>query len=121
MPDLTFLSVEFIQSMFIYTKNTDLLIVPSISNNGGKRGTALLYMSRPDLVPFCFGETSNKRYIEEAKIKNLNFQVKDFDPQARDMDTLEDVQYFHEHLADISAPNRYEKILEILFSERRVG
>ena len=121
MPDLPFLSTNFIQSLVNNINETEVLIVPSLSDDMMKRGTALLYMRRPDLIPFYFGETSNRRFIEEVKTKKLKFHVLESDLEAKDIDTLEDVQYLYKHLDDVASPNLYEQVLTNLFSENQVN
>jgi 2-phospho-L-lactate guanylyltransferase (CobY/MobA/RfbA family) len=120
MPDLPFLSVTFLQSLVNYTNKTDLLLIPSISDDGSKKGTAMLYMGHPNLIPFYFGENSNKRFIKEAKAKNIEFLVKEYDPQARDLDTVGDLRYLQDNLEQTDTSESYEKILKFLISENRV-
>ena len=117
MPDLPFLSVSFLQSLLNSTYNTDLLIVPSISNCGGNKGTAMLYMAQPTLIPFYFGKNSNKRFIKEATTKNIEFVVEEFDPEARDIDTVKDLEFLQDHLDQTDAPESYAKILRVLLAE----
>ena len=117
MPDLPFLSVNFLQSLVNYTNNADLLIVPSISNSGGNKGTAMLYMAQPTLIPFYFGKNSNKRYVDKAMTNNIEFVVKEFDPEARDIDTVKDLQYLQDHLDQTDTPESYAKILRVLLAK----
>ncbi|MCK4849268.1 MAG: hypothetical protein KAT16_09595 [Candidatus Heimdallarchaeota archaeon] len=115
MPDLPFLSFDFLTILKEKTKDVDLLIVPSISGESGNVGTAILYMKKPNLASFHFGKNSNYQHQNEAQKLNLKYQILDFDPFARDLDTLTDLQYLQEHLKMVNEPNRFQNILENLF------
>jgi len=115
MPDLPFLSFDFLTTLQERTKNLDLLIVPSISGESGAIGTAMLYMRQPNLASFHFGKNSNFQHQKEAQKLNLKYQILDVDPYARDLDTLTDLQYLQQHLKMVNEPSRFENILENIF------
>ncbi|MFX1282179.1 MAG: hypothetical protein ACFFB5_00930 [Promethearchaeota archaeon] len=111
MPDLPYISQEFLQQLVNETVNNDVLIVPSISSDENS-GTAALYLKKPDLLSFQYGKYSSKRFQSEANSKNLKCHVINFDPFARDLDTINDVEYLKQHLMLVFEPNRFRKILE---------
>ncbi|MFX0122769.1 MAG: hypothetical protein ACFFAE_03970 [Candidatus Hodarchaeota archaeon] len=113
LPDLPFISQEFFQQMLYEVKRYDILIIPSISSDKNL-GTAALYLKRRNLLSFQFGRDSCDRYQVEANQKNLKFRILNFDPFARDLDTLNDVRYLKQHLMMIIEPERFEKVLEHL-------
>jgi len=115
MPDLPFLSFDFLTTLQERTKNLDLLIVPSISGESGAIGTAMLYMRQPNLASFHFGKNSNFQHQKEAQKLNLKYKILDVDPYARDLDTLTDLQYLQQHLKMVNEPSRFENILENIF------
>lgn len=113
LPDLPFISQEFFYKLFREAKKYDLLIIPSISSDKNL-GTAALYLKKRNLVSFHFGRDSCEQYQAEAIQKNLKFQVLDFDPFARDLDTLNDVKYLKQHLEMIIEPEGFREVLEQL-------
>ncbi len=115
MPDLPFLSFDFLTTLQEKTKDLDLLIVPSISGESGNVGTAMMYMRQPNLTSFHFGKNSNFQHQKEAQKLNLRYQILDVDPYARDLDTLTDLQYLQQHLKMVNEPNRFESMLENIF------
>jgi 2-phospho-L-lactate guanylyltransferase len=115
MPDLPFLSQDFMTKLQEKTENLDLLIVPSISGESGNAGTAMLYMRKPNIASLHFGKNSNVLHQKEAQRFNLKYRILEFDPFARDLDTLTDLQYLQQHLKMVNEPNQFENILENLF------
>ena len=115
MPDLPFLTLEFLTLIIKKVENSDISIIPSISRELGNIGTALLYMSKPNLIECRFGKNSSQLHQKEAQELNLTYQILEFDPYARDLDTLLDLQYLHEHIEMVKEPNRFEHLLENLF------
>ena len=115
MPDLPFLTIDFLTMLQEDIEKVDLLIVPSISREPDNIGTAMLYMRRSNLVSFHFGKNSKHLHQEEAKIQHLNYHILELDPFARDLDTLADLQYLQENLKLVNEPNRFESILKNLF------
>ncbi|MHA2156700.1 MAG: hypothetical protein ACXABU_15255 [Candidatus Hodarchaeales archaeon] len=115
MPDLPFFSSECLQVVLTHIQNVDVLIAPSISGEGEKKGTAMLYMRRPDLFPFCFGSKSKDNYIQSAKKLALEYELLDLDPCTRDLDTFTDIKYLQTHLSNMNKPDIYSKILDQLF------
>ncbi len=111
MPDLPYISQEFLQQLLKETVNTDVLIVPSISSDKNS-GTAALYLKNRNFLSFQFGENSSKRFQTEANSKSLKYRVLDFDPFARDLDTINDVKYLKKHLTMVFQPTRFRRILE---------
>lgn len=116
MPDLPFFSFACLQILLKRAQNVELLIVPSISGIGEKKGTAMLYMNRPELLPFSFGLKSKDRYVQSAQLQGLEFEILDLDPCARDLDTPIDIIYLQNHLSSVNEPEIYRKILEQLFN-----
>ncbi len=115
MPDLPFLTIDFLIMLQEKIEEVDLLIVPSISGESNNIGTAILYMRQSNIASFHFGKNSKHQHQKEAKRQNLNCRILELDPFARDLDTLSDLQYLQEHLKLVNEPNRFEKILENLF------
>ena len=115
MPDLPFLSLEFLTILKEKVENSDLLIIPSISEESDNIGTAMLYMSKPKLVTFHFGKNSSHLHQKAAQKLNLKYEILESDPYARDLDTFLDVQYLQQHLEMVNEPNRFEQLLENLF------
>lgn len=115
MPDLPFLSFEFLVMLKEKIENNDLIIVPSISGELGNIGTAMLYMRQPNLVSFSFGKNSSDQHQKEAQELNLQYKILEFDPYARDLDTLPDLQYLQDHLKMVDEPIRFESLLKNLF------
>lgn len=113
LPDLPYISQEFFQHLFREAKKCDVLIVPSISSDKNL-GTAALYLKDRNLLSFQFGRNSSKRFQAEANKKELKFRILNFDPFARDLDTLTDVEYLKQHLTMVIEPGRFRKILEQL-------
>ena len=103
----------FFYKLLAEAQNYDMMIIPSISSDENL-GTAALYLKKRNLVSFQFGRDSCERYQAEANRKNLKFRVLNFDPFARDLDTLNDVKYLKENLTMIIKPERFRKILEQL-------
>jgi 2-phospho-L-lactate guanylyltransferase (CobY/MobA/RfbA family) len=117
MPDLPFFSVECLQLLIKHTQTKELLIVPSISESDEKKGTAMLYMNRPGLLPFCFGLKSKDQFLQAARERKLKFEVIDIDPCARDLDTPDDIKYLRNHLSIVNGSKIYKKFLEKFFNE----
>jgi len=111
MPDLPYISQEFLQQLLKETIYTDVLIVPSISSDKNS-GTAALYLRNRNFLSLQFGENSSKRFQAEANSKNLKYRVLNFDPFARDLDTINDVKYLKQHLTMVFQPTRFRRILE---------
>ncbi len=111
MPDLPYISQEFLQQLLKETIYTDVLIVPSISSDKNS-GTAALYLRNRNFLSLQFGENSSKRFQAEANTKNLKYRVLNFDPFARDLDTINDVKYLKQHLTMVFQPTRFRRILE---------
>ena len=111
MPDLPYISQEFLQQLLKETIYTDVLIVPSISSDENS-GTAALYLRNRNFLSLQFGENSSKRFQAEANTKNLKYRVLNFDPFARDLDTINDVKYLKQHLTMVFQPTRFRRILE---------
>jgi 2-phospho-L-lactate guanylyltransferase len=115
MPDLPFFSSECLQVVLTHIKNVEVLIAPSISGGGEKKGTAMLYMNHPDLLPFCFGLRSKNRYIQSARDLGVEYEILDLDPCTRDLDTIADVKYLESHLSFVNEAGIYSRILDHLF------
>lgn len=113
MPDLPFITKEFLQQLYDKTKNEDVLIIPSISSHKDS-GTAALYLRQRDLLTFQFGIDSCNLFQAEAEKKELNYRILHFDPYARDLDTLNDVKYLKEHLTMVPNPKLFVTILDQL-------
>ncbi|PWI48918.1 hypothetical protein CEE45_04095 [Candidatus Heimdallarchaeota archaeon B3_Heim] len=116
MPDLPFFSVKCLHVLLKRAQNVELLIVPSISGIGEKKGTAMLYMRHPELLPFSFGLKSKNRYVQSAQMNHIEFEILDLDPCARDLDTPTDVKYLQNHLSSVNEPENYKKFLEQIFN-----
>jgi 2-phospho-L-lactate guanylyltransferase len=110
MPDLPFITKDFLQSFLDTIKDEDIIIVPSISNDNDM-GTAILYMKHPDLLAFQFGTKSSLLFQTEAQKKGFKHRVHTFDPYARDLDTLNDVKYLKQNIEDVYNSERYVKLL----------
>ena len=110
MPDLPFIDHGFFPLLNEEARNAEIIIVPSISGNG-ELGTAALYLERPNLLSFQFGDGSNKRFQAEAESKNLKYRILYNDPFARDLDTLKDLKYLKEHLTMTFEPSRFNAVL----------
>ncbi|MFW9856171.1 MAG: NTP transferase domain-containing protein, partial [Candidatus Thorarchaeota archaeon] len=113
MPDLPFITKEFIETITTEIQTEDLLLVPSISEDDSK-GTAILYMKQPQLLSFQFGKKSSLKYQAAAKKAALRIRVLEYDPYARDMDTINDVYYLQQNLHLINDPGRYIDLLSYL-------
>jgi 2-phospho-L-lactate guanylyltransferase len=115
MPDLPFLTIDFLTMLRKNIEKVDLLIVPSISRESDNVGTAMLYIRRSNLASFHFGKNSKNLHQKEAELQNLNYHILEVDPFARDLDTLSDLQYLQENLKLVNEPNRFANILKNLF------
>ncbi len=110
MPDLPFLNQIFFHTLFNEIENTDIVIIPSSSQNNDF-GTAALYMSEPDLLEFDFGKNSCHRFKNKAASKGFKYKILDLIPYNRDLDTLDDVKYLERHLHQVFKPEMYSEIL----------
>lgn len=106
MPDLPFITKNFLQQLLDKTKHEDILIIPSISSGKGL-GTAALYLRQHNLLSFQFGLDSCNLFQAEAEKKKLRYRILHFDPYARDLDTLNDVKYLKKHLTMVPEPGRF--------------
>jgi len=113
MPDLPFITKAFLDSLLNKISTDDVLVIPSISGDHSM-GTAILYLKRPHLLTFQFGENSSLRFQAEAEKKGLNYRVLHFDPFARDLDTLRDVRYLKQHIKMVYEPDRFAGILALI-------
>ncbi len=114
MADLPFITGEFLSNFLNSINDNDLLIIPSISADGTKIGTAILYIRTPTLIKFQFGHNSWYKFRKEAISKNLKVQVLHQDPFARDLDTLSDLKYLKHHLGMVHHPQPFIELLEQL-------
>lgn len=110
MPDLPFLNQVFFHTLFKEIENTDIVIIPSLSQNNDF-GTAALYMREPDLLEFDFGKNSSHRFQNKAASKGFRYKTLDLVPYNRDLDTLDDVKYLERHLNQVFEPEMYSEIL----------
>ncbi|MFX0049666.1 MAG: hypothetical protein ACFE8U_00105 [Candidatus Hermodarchaeota archaeon] len=113
MPDLPFITQEFLYSLLFRISNEDVIIIPSISGDQSA-GTAILYLKRPNLLTFQFGENSNLKFQKEAENLGLKYHVIHSDPFARDLDTLDDVKYLKQHIKMVYEPDRFEGLLRFI-------
>ncbi|MFX0207698.1 MAG: hypothetical protein ACFFDT_17045 [Candidatus Hodarchaeota archaeon] len=113
MPDLPFITQEFLYSLLSRISNEDIIIIPSISGNQSA-GTAILYLKHPNLLTFQFGENSNLKFQKEAENIGLKYHVIHSDPFARDLDTLNDVKYLKQHINMVYEPDRFEELLGLI-------
>jgi len=110
MPDLPFLNQVFFHTLFKEIENTDIVIIPSLSQNNDF-GTAALYMRKPDLLKFDFGGKSSHRFQNKADLKGFKYKILDLVPYNRDLDTLDDIKYLERHLFQVFEPRMYSEIL----------
>ncbi|NHJ03077.1 MAG: hypothetical protein EAX86_13150 [Candidatus Heimdallarchaeota archaeon] len=113
MPDLPFLTQNYLKNTLKKAQSTDILIVPSISIYPSQ-GTAILYLKKPDLLSFAFGEGSRNHFQKQAEMNNLNYIVSESDPFAHDLDTIEDVKFLENQIQQVSDPRRYISVLKEL-------
>ncbi len=113
MPDLPFLTRDYIQKILKKAQSTDVLIVPSISMFPSE-GTAILYLKKPGLLSFAFGEGSFFHFRSQAERRNLNYVILESEPFAHDLDTLEDVKFLEDKIQEVSDPERYISVLKEL-------
>jgi 2-phospho-L-lactate guanylyltransferase len=113
MPDLPFITQEFLYSLLSRISNEDVIIIPSISGNDSS-GTAILFLKHPNLLTFQFGENSNLKFQKEAENSGLKYQIIHSDPFARDLDTLDDVRYLKQHIKMVYEPDRFVRLLGLI-------
>lgn len=113
MPDLPYITEEFIETLIVEIQTEDVTLVPSISMEDSN-GTAILYMKQPHLLSFQFGENSYLKYQAAARKATLNLRVLKYDPFARDLDTVNDVRYLQQHIHLIHNPGRFTDVLSNL-------
>jgi 2-phospho-L-lactate guanylyltransferase (CobY/MobA/RfbA family) len=110
MPDLPFLNQVFFADIFKKSNDREIIIIPSISQNNDL-GTAALYLKRPNMLKFNFGERSSRYFQVEAELKGLNYEILNLSPYNRDLDTLEDIKYLRQNIKQANEPEQYLKIL----------
>ncbi|MFW9777478.1 MAG: 2-phospho-L-lactate guanylyltransferase [Candidatus Heimdallarchaeota archaeon] len=113
MPDLPFITREFIKTLIKEIKTENAAIVPSISMDDSN-GTAILYLKDPCLLSFQFGEKSYLKHLEAARKINLDLRVLRYDPFARDLDTVNDIRFLRQNLHLIHDPRQYLDVLSNL-------
>jgi len=114
MADLPFITGDFLSNFLHSIEKNDVLIIPSISADDTKVGTAILYLRTPTLLKFQFGHNSWYKFRDEAIFKSLKVQVLHQDPFARDLDTLNDLKYLKHHLEMVHHPKQFIELLEQL-------
>ncbi len=110
MPDLPFLKKVFFEDIFNKINDREIIIIPSISQNND-RGTAALYLKKPNMLKFQFGVKSSRNFQIEAEIKGLDYEILNLSPYNRDLDTPEDIKYLRQNIYQVIEPEQYLKIL----------
>ncbi|MHA1941339.1 MAG: 2-phospho-L-lactate guanylyltransferase [Candidatus Hodarchaeales archaeon] len=111
MPDLPFLTKSSLIDLLGKTPNNDVLIVPSITGKNDYTGTSMLYLRSPTLLSFEFGVNSHEKYQKAAQERNLQYELVNSDPYARDIDTLRDLKYLMDRIEEIHNTKLYSDLL----------
>ncbi len=115
MPDLPFLTQTALSTLIEKTSNNDVLIVPSITGENEYTGTSMLYLRSPSLLSFEFGVDSHVKFQKTAQEKKLIHQLLNFDPFARDIDTIGDLKYLKDRIESSNNPEKYHDLVQKIF------
>lgn len=120
MPDLPFLTGSSLSNLLEKAHLNEVLIVPSITGENDYSGTSMLFLTSPTLIPFEFGVNSHLNFQKTALKRDLQYELVHSDPYARDLDTLQDLQYLQNRIENINNSEYYSKLLQKIRWPRRI-
>lgn len=93
--DLPFLTMKNIHEMYELSKNCDVVIAPSKDG-----GTNAILTQFPLQIPYLFGRNSFEKYKDEIRKRNLSVGIYESKTISFDVDTINDVKFYKEKLAN---------------------